>query len=216
MELYVAQCPAMERMAFLILFFCSAALADERIDQARAEGGVTWYTAMNVPDVEAVKKLFIQRYPFLSVASVRSTGEKVRTRILTEARANRYTWDVVSFNLLDIDALDREGLLAAYTSPETASGYPAGAVGAHSAAIYVRQYVIGYNTRLVKASEAPKAWADLLAPSWAGKLAIDESDVEWYAAMLDYWGRDKGTAYMRALSRQKPQQRRGHSLLTRL
>ncbi|HET7363492.1 MAG TPA: substrate-binding domain-containing protein, partial [Burkholderiales bacterium] len=30
------------------------------------------------------------------------------------------------------------------------------------------------------------------------------------------WGREKGTAYMEALSRQKPQQRRGHSLLTRL
>ena len=66
---------------------------------------------MNVPDVEAVKKLFVQRYPFLSVASVRATGEKVRTRILTEARANRFTWDVVSFNLLDMDALNREGLL---------------------------------------------------------------------------------------------------------
>ena len=204
-------------MAFLILFFCSAALADERIDQARAEGGVTWYTAMNVPDVEAVKKLFIQRYPFLSVASVRATGEKVRTRILTEARANRFTWDVVSFNLLDMDALNREGLLAAYASPE-AKGFPPGAIDAEGrwAAIYVRQYVIGYNTHLVKPAAAPKSWADLLQPQWAGKLALDESDVEWYAAMLDYLGREKGIGYMRALSRQKPQQRRGHHLLTRL
>ena len=191
----------MERMAFLILLFCSAAIAGERVEQARAEGGVTWYTAMNVPDVEAVKKRFAQRYPFLSVATVRATGEKVRTRILTEARANRFTWDVVSFNLLDMDALNREGLLAADASPAT---------------IYVRQYVIGYNTRLVKAADAPKGWADLLQPQWAGKLALDESDVEWYAAMLDYWGRDKALAYMRALSKQRPQQRRGHHLLTRL
>jgi len=191
----------MQRMAFLILLFCSAAIADERLDQARAEGGVTWYTAMNVPDVEAVKKLFVQRYPFLSVASVRATGEKVRTRILTEARAKRFTWDVVSFNVLDMDALNREGLLAADASPAT---------------IYVRQYVIGYNTRLVKPAEAPKTWADLLQPQWTGKLALDESDVEWYAAMLDYMGREKGMSYMRALSGQKPQQRRGHHLLTRL
>ena len=207
----------MKRMLFLTLLlpFCAAA-AETRIDQARREGEVMWYTAMNVPDAEALRQPFNERYPFIKLTLLRSTGEKVRTRILTEARANRYTWDVVSFNLLDMDALNREGLLATYTSPETASGYPVGAVDPQWAAIYVRQYVIGYNTRLVSAGSAPKAWADLLSPQWAGKLAIDESDVEWYAAMLDYWGRDRATQYMRALNGQRPQQRRGHSLLTRL
>ncbi|HYR34363.1 MAG TPA: extracellular solute-binding protein [Burkholderiales bacterium] len=195
-------------MLFLTLLFCAAASA--------AEDEVVWYTAMNVPDTEALRKPFNERYPSVKLTVMRATGEKVRTRILTEARANRHAWDVVSFNLLDMDALNREGLLAAYTSPETATGYPAGAVSANWAAIYVRQYVIGYNTQLVKAADAPKAWSDLLAPRWAGNLALDETDVEWYAAMLDYWGRDKGVAYMRALSNQKPQQRRGHNLLTRL
>ena len=203
----------MQRTLFLTLLFCAAAAAAD-IDQARKEGEVVWYTAMNVPDAEVVRKPFNERYPFVRLTLLRSTGEKVRTRILAEAQADRHTWDVVSFNLLDIDALAREGLLAEYRSPEAASGYPAGSVDARRAAIYVRQYVIGYNTRLVK--DPPKSWADLLQPQWTGQLAIDESDVEWYAAMLDYWGRDKGTQFMRALARQKPQQRRGHSLLTRL
>ena len=205
----------MQRIVFLTLLFCAAASAAD-IEQARKEGEVVWYTAMNVPDAEVLRKPFNERYPFVRLTLLRSTGEKVRTRILTEAQAGRHTWDVVSFNLLDIDALNREGLLAQYRSPETASAYPAGAVEANRAAIYVRQYVIGYNTKLVKESEAPKSWEELLQPQWAGKLAIDESDVEWYAAMLDYWGRDKGTQFMRALARQKPQQRRGHNLLTRL
>jgi len=200
--------------ALLLTCFAAAAAADERLEQARHEGEVVWYTAMNVPDAEALRKPFNQRYPFIKLTVMRATGEKVRTRILTEARAARFAWDVVSFNLLDMDALNREGLLAPYTSPETATGYPIGAVGPTSAAIYVRQYVIGYNTQLVK--NPPASWRDLLAPQWAGKLALDESDVEWYAAMLDYWGREKGVAYMQALSRQKPQQRRGHSLLTGL
>jgi len=169
---------------------------------------------MNVPDVEALRKPFNARHPSIQLSVMRATGEKVRTRILTEARAGRHAWDVVSFNLLDMDALNREGLLAPYVSPETKSGYPAGAIGRNWAAIYVRQYVIGYNTQLVK--DPPRAWSDLLEPRWAGKLALDETDVEWYAAMLDYWGREKGTAFMQALSRQKPQQRRGHNLLTRL
>src|SRR5690349_20355000 len=200
--------------ACLAILYAAAAAADPRLDAARKEGEVLWYTAMNVPDADALRKPFNERYPFIQLTVMRATGEKVRTRILTEARAGRFAWDVVSFNLLDMDALHREGLLAPYISPETATGYPPGAVGPTSAAIYVRQYVIGYNTQLVK--QAPASCSDLLAPQWAGKLAIDESDVEWYAAMLDYWGRDKGLAYMRALARQRPQQRRGHSLLTRL
>ena len=202
--------------ALSFVLAAGAMAAEPRMDDARREGEVVWYTAMNVPDAEAVKKPFVERYPFLTLTILRSTGEKVRTRILTEARAGRHTWDVVSFNLLDIEALNREGLLGAYASPQARTGYPAGAVDPDGrwAAIYVRQYVIGYNTRLVK--QPPQSWQDLLAPPWMGKLALDESDVEWYAAMLDYWGRDKGLAYMRALAAQKPQQRRGHSLLSRL
>ena len=201
-----------------VFFFACSAAADTRIEQAKKEGEVVWYTAMNVPDAEALRKPFVERYPFLTLTVLRATGEKVRTRVLTEARAKRFTWDVVSFNLLDMDALNREGLLAAYASPETKAGYPPGAVDPQGrwAAIYVRQYVIGYNTRQIRTEQAPKAWADLLSAQWSGKLALDESDVEWYAAMVDYWGRDKALGYMRALSRQKPQQRRGHSLLTRL
>src|SRR5438105_6308925 len=199
------------------LVFVSSAAAAPNIEQAKKEGEVVWYTAMNVPDAEALRKPFVERYPFVTLTVLRATGEKVRTRVLTEARANRFTWDVVSFNLLDMDALNREGLLAAYASPE-AKGFPAGAIDPEGrwAAIYVRHYVIGYNTRLVKPAEAPKSWVELLQPQWAGKLALDESDVEWYAAMLDYMGREKGMSYMRALSGQKPQQRRGHHLLTRL
>jgi len=137
---------------------------------------------------------------------------------LTEAGAGKFFWDVVSFNLLDMDALNQEGLLASYVSPETKSGYLTGAVDLDGrwAAIYVRQYVIGYNTNLVSATEAPKDWRDLLEGKWKGKFALDEGDVEWYAAMLEYLGTEKGLSFMRALARQNPQLRRGHSLLSKL
>ena len=46
----------MRRFAALALFFiAAAAAADARLDQARREGEVVWYTAMNVPDAEAVR-----------------------------------------------------------------------------------------------------------------------------------------------------------------
>lgn len=191
---------------------------DSRINAAEKEGEVVWYTAMNTSDTEEVRKLFQAKYPFLTLTVLRQPGEKVRTRILTEMRANRFLWDVVSFNHLDMDALNQEGLLANYESAETKTGYPPGAVDAQGrwAAIYVRQYVIGYNTKWVPPGQAPRDWPDLLASRWVGKFAMDEGDVEWYAAMLDYWGREKGSSFMRTLKKQNPQLRRGHSLLTKL
>jgi iron(III) transport system substrate-binding protein len=185
---------------------------------AGAERELVWYTAMNTPDAAPLRKLFREKYPDVNLTILRQPGEKIRTRILTEMRAGKFFWDVVSFNHLDIDALAREGLLAAYASPETRSGFPEGAVDPEGrwAAIYVRQYVIGYNTRSVPRLQAPKSWEDLLQPVWKEKFAMDESDVEWYAAMLDYLGREKGGAFMRSLAQQRPQFRRGHSLLAKL
>ncbi len=187
-------------------------------DAAGAERELVWYTAMNTPDAAPLRKLFREKYPEVNLTVLRQPGEKIRTRILTEMRAGKFFWDVVSFNHLDIDALAQEGLLAAYASPETRSGFPGGAVDPEGrwAAIYVRQYVIGYNTRSVPRLQAPQSWEDLLQPVWKEKFAMDESDVEWYAAMLDYLGKEKGVAFRRSLARQNPQFRRGHSLLAKL
>ena len=184
--------------------------------RAQATGGeVVWYTAMNTQEAESLRRVFEKKYPALSLTVLRQPGEKLRTRILSEARARKRTWDVVSFNLLDMDALNQEGLLASYVSPETRSGYPKGAVDPEGrwTALYVRLYVLGFNTRLVPPGKIPRDWAELLEPQWKGRVAIDESDVEWYASMLEYSGREKGQNFMRALARQEPTFRRGHTLL---
>src|SRR6267154_771436 len=187
-------------------------------DPAGMERELVWYTAMNTPDAAPLRKRFREKYPDVNLTILRQPGEKIRTRILTETRAGKFFWDVVSFNHLDMDALAQEGLLTAYFSPETRSGFPRGAVDPEGrwAAIYVRQYVIGYNTRSVPRADAPKSWEELLAPRWKEKFAMDEGDVEWYAAMLDYLGGERGPAFMRSLAGQNPQFRRGHSLLAKL
>jgi len=206
------------RAILAVLALVGPAAVHANAEAARKEGEVIWYTAMNTSDSEPLRKRFEEKYPNVRLTILRQPGEKVRARILTEARAGKNLWDVVSFNHLDMDVLDQEKLLASYLSPEAASGFPPGAIHpqGHWSAIYVRQYVIGYNTKSVSGAQAPKDWPDLLQPRWRGKLAIDDDEVEWYAAMLDYMGREKGQAYMRALARQAPQFRRGHSLLSKL
>ncbi|MBA2690792.1 MAG: extracellular solute-binding protein [Burkholderiales bacterium] len=213
---------ALFALALLFLIGTEAARAQgvqaPQIEAAKKESEVVWYTAMNTHDAEAVRKLFEGKYPFLKLTVLRQPGEKIRTRILAEMQAGKFFWDVVSFNHLDMDALQQEGLLASYLSPETKRGFPKGAVDPEGrwAAIYVRQFVIGYNTQLVPPAQVPKDWPELLEPRWKGQFALDEGDVEWYAAMLDYMGREKGLRFMRALAQQNPQLRRGHTLLAKL
>lgn len=207
-------------LSAVFLFLClSPAWAQPAAPQPdAAEKEVVWYTALSTREAEAFRVLFEKKYPAIKLTILRQPGEKVRTRILTEAQAGKTMWDVVSMNHLDIEALDQEHLLASYVSPEGKTGFPAEAIDPNGrwAAIYTRQYVLAYNTNQVPQAKAPKDWNDLLNPQWKGQLAMDDSDIEWYASMLEYWGRDKGLAFMRGLAQQKPQIRRGHTLLMAL
>jgi len=43
---------------------------------------------MNGPDTDVLRKPFVERFPFFKLTVLRATGEKARTRILTEAHDN--------------------------------------------------------------------------------------------------------------------------------
>jgi iron(III) transport system substrate-binding protein len=45
---------------------------------------------------------------------------------------------------------------------------------------------------------------------------MDEEEFEWYGTLVDYWGREKASKFIRAFAAQQPQLRRGHSLLAQL
>lgn len=187
------------------------------IEGAKKEGQVVWYTTMSNPDNQAMVKSFNAKYPFLKVQVLRTSGEKLRQRILTETRAGQFFFDVVAVSELELGVLASRRLLLPYRSPEAAA-YPAGArdKDGHFTGIYARNFVIGYNTAMIAEKDAPRDWPDLLRPEWKGKIGLDEEEFEWYGTLIDYWGREKTVKYMKQLEAQKPQLRRGHTLLTQL
>jgi iron(III) transport system substrate-binding protein len=73
-----------------------------------------------------------------------------------------------------------------------------------------------YNTTLIKPEELPKAYHDLLQPRWKGRVAIDQEDAEWLAALIETMGREKAIDFARKLAANKPNIRRGHTLLGQL
>ena len=185
------------------------------VEAAKKEGQVVFYTPLNINDSRPLLQRFEQRYPFIKTELLRMSAEPLLNRILTEDRAGRSVVDVINNTV--INALKKARLLQAYRSPEfpayldqfkDAEGY--------WASLNNNYYVLGYNTKLVSAKEAPSDWQDLLNPKWRGKIGMDQEEIEWFAATADAWGRERAGNYHRALAQQQIHWRKGHTLISQL
>jgi iron(III) transport system substrate-binding protein len=203
-----------------LLFLTGTALAADLsalVPKAKEEKEVVWYTTTSAADNQAIVTGFTRKYPFLKVQVLRTSGEKLRQRVLTETSTGQFFSDALSVSSLEMGLLKSKSLLQPYPPPE-AESFPSGAKDreGYFTAIYARNFVIGYNTAMVPEKDRPKDWSDLLDSRWKGKIGLDEEEFEWYGALSSYWGREKAVKYMKALAAQQPQLRRGHNLLSQL
>jgi iron(III) transport system substrate-binding protein len=211
------------RLAFIIVTYLSTFVfaplgfsqtREQLIEGARKEGKVVWYGSLSLEDVKRLADAFEKKYPFIKVEPFRASGEKLANKILTETRAGRHLYDVVATGAFEIWPLYKRNLLGKYISPESK---PYGAEFKDPQGswvdLYDNYYVVGYNTSMVKKSDAPKSWEDLLDPKWKGKFSMDNEDYEWYMALLAFMGEEKGKSYMRRLAAQNIQWRHGHTLI---
>jgi iron(III) transport system substrate-binding protein len=185
------------------------------IEAAKKEGEVVFYTSMSISESKPLVDRFEQKYPFLKGHLLRATSEKVLQRILTETQVGRWDFDVVA--LSEVGILRERNLIAPYISPQSKAFVaefkdPKG----YWTAVYNNYFVIGYNTAKVPAQAAPKDWQDFLDPKWKGKISMDQEEYEWYATLLDAWGRERTQKYMTALAKQDIQWRKGHTLIAQL
>ena len=103
----------------------------------------------------------------------------------------------------------RDGILAPFVPEEVAKFYPAEHQDSEGlfASFRIGLSVIAYNTNLVKAEEAPKSFADLLDPKWAGKIVKAHPGYSGTIMTATYQiQRDLGWDYLEKLARQKVMQ----------
>jgi len=134
---------------------------------AKNDKEVVWYTTTSAGDNQAIIAGFNKKYPFLKVQVLRSTGEKLRQRVLAETQSGQFFSDVLSVSSMEMGLLKSRNLLQPYDPPE-AEPYPANARDKEKAftAIYARNFVIGYNTAMLSEKDRPRDCPDLLAPFW--------------------------------------------------
>ena len=181
------------------------------LENARREGRVVLYTSMNTKDSEPLVKEFEKKYG-IKVTLWRDHNEKVMERALTEAQAGKFLVDVIETQGNEMERLSRAQVFEQFYSPHFRDIPPqAFSKNGYYVADRINFFVVAYNTKLVKESDVPNTYEDLLDPKWTGKITIESSDVDWFASVAKAMCEQYGIAYFRKLAEGKPQMRAGHT-----
>ena len=213
-----AQAPAAPPSPNRQIYLYQGADRDQRlVEQARKEQQVVVYSTMTVADGKALATAFERKFG-VRVVHWRSGAERIVNRAISEARARRYEADVFETSANRMEMLYRERLLEDFYSPVLRELVPAAFPSHHKQYVANRfaLFVMGYNTNLVKADELPSTYEDLLQPRWAGRITIEGTDIQWFAAVAKSMGEQKGLAYFRKLAALKPTIRNSHILIAQL
>ncbi len=186
------------------------AITPDLIAAARKEGKAVWYTSVDLPLAEKIAKAFEDKFPGVAVQVERTGAERQFQRIGQEYASGVHAGDVVnSSDASHFIVWKRDGILAPFVPEDVAKLYPPEHKDPDGqfASFRVGLCVIGYNTDLVKAADAPKNYADLLDPKWKGKLVKAHPGYSGTIMTATFqMARDLGWPYFEKLAQQNVMQ----------
>lgn len=179
-------------LAVAILGFAlSTAKADMKDLEAKAaaEKEITWYVSYpSAEDAELTARRFMERYPAIKVNVVRATAQVIYQRLQQDIKNGVRNCDV--FETTDVGHyvdLKKRKLVAKYVPEASKDLYPDFRDLDPEGYFHIigsSMMTLMYNTKLVKAEDAPKSWKDLLDPKWKGKVSTGSPA---YSGFLGVW-----------------------------
>jgi iron(III) transport system substrate-binding protein len=149
------------------------AITPQLIEAARKETKVVLYSAMDLPVGEKLGKAFEAQYPGIAVQIERAGSERLFQRVAQEFASNIRAVDVInSSDASHFIGWKKNGWLAPFVTQDIAQHFLPEYRDPDGMFATTRLWLssIAYNTNLVKPEDAPKSFADLLDPRWAGKM----------------------------------------------
>src|ERR1700760_2709931 len=186
------------------------AITPQLIEAAKKEGKVVLYSALDLPVGEKLGKAFEAAYPGVQIQIERSGSERLFQRLAQEHDANIHACDVVtSADASHFIPWKRDGRLMPFVSEDIAKYFPEQYRDPDGlfATSHVWLCSIAYNTSLLKAEDAPKSYADLLDPKWAGKMVKGHPAYSGTIMTATFqMVRELGWEYFEKLSKQRGRQ----------
>ena len=188
------------------------------VEGAKKEGRLVVYGTLGVDAARPMLEKFRQAHPYISIGHYRSGSTGIYNRVVNEGRAGKHEVDIIELSAGPVADLIRGGFVDPYRSPETDAVRPEFIDLRHLWNAY-HYLVVGlaYNKNLVKSSEVPKTYQDLLLPRWRGrKMSLDRDAGDVFGALVDSWGEKEGIDYFRRLAKQEVLIRSGYTLQAQL
>ena len=187
------------------------------IKGAREEKDVMFYATTPVNQVAVLKKYFSAHYPFVDLKHYYSPRQGILNKTLAEYRGNANLVDVVMTDVSYGTILMKEGVSSPYSTPDV-QRYVRGSYDPKGQwyTMYMLTTALVYNRNMVKPSDVPKTYQDLLDPKWKGKMIFDPEAAFIMAAMEQAWGKEKARDYLARLAKQDMIFRRGTTLTSQL
>jgi len=164
---------------------------DTKLHQlALQQGGeVNVYTSLSSFITKPLQDTWKATFPDVKLNLYRASSEDVSARFLSESAAGTKGADVVETNGTTMLIFQhKKNLLVPYRGSPYAAQISKQYRFDDFTADRIEKFVVAWNTNLVKSP--PKSFQDLADPSWKGKLAMEPTDSDWFAALYEYMTTD--------------------------
>jgi iron(III) transport system substrate-binding protein len=153
---------------------------------AATEGELNLYTSLSSLVTKPLTAAWAKQYPDVKLNLYRASSEDVTARVLAERKAGTSGADVIETNGTNMLIFQHfKDVLVPYKSSPYRASIPAAYRFDTFTADRLEKFVVAWNTNLV--STPPRSFQDLANPKWKGKLAIEPTDVDWFAALYTYF-----------------------------
>ena len=160
------------------------ARTDKLEELAAAEGGeLNVYTSSSIDYMTELSDDFSDATD-VDTSVYKTSSEALVERMVEEKKAGFHGSDVTETNTPGLIALDDEGLLVPYASPNIAKLVP-GSVGKSWIGDKSNTFVVAWNTKRVPKGEEPKSIGELADPKWKGRLVMEADDSDWYKTIWE-------------------------------
>lgn len=180
---------------------------------AQEKGGVIILGTWQDPEFRKITEAFVERYPNIKLAYTRAAAQARGIKVLVSLAEGRVIADVITSVGDSYPEFKKQKALADLRELPGAKNLAADHIADDGSWIAhkIGFRCMGYNTDLVKKSDLPKTWDDLLTnPIWrGGKLALSNNPNAWLLALWSEKGEAWGKDYTRRLFTElQPQQRK--------
>jgi iron(III) transport system substrate-binding protein len=174
-------------------------------DAAKKEAHLVLYSTYDSNAMKPIVDRF-QAESGLTVDVIRLTSQPMFERVTAEFAAHKLAADYVDTTDITLTSqLAAKGVFRGFAVPGFGAIEPVLRDGGGKWYSIIRSVmVIGVNTAIVKPSDVPSNWADLLDPKWKGKLGLASIDAGGTAYSLYFFLRQRfGLGYWQKLAAQK-------------